>query len=128
MKVGAVVVRLPNLDDCAAYWTAAGIEHPALYPHDLAHAGRDGVVDEQQIVIQIERQPVGVVRSDGQRRSGDNLLGERALRQPQGGPNGGRVCSATEKSPARIVNAHTPLDARQLALDDQDFVRLPLRT
>ena len=61
----AVVVALPNLDDCVAERLAIGVENPAAEVRDLADRGRDAVVDEEQIVVGIERQLVGIERPLG---------------------------------------------------------------
>src|SRR6476646_3987276 len=58
--VGAVVVRLPDLDEGAADGRAVLIEHAAAHPGDGSDCGRDGVVDDDQIVVEIERQFIGI--------------------------------------------------------------------
>ena len=60
VDVSAVVVCLPDFYQCAANRAARAIEHPARHPGDFSNRGGCAVVDDEQIVVQIERQLIGV--------------------------------------------------------------------
>src|SRR5262249_48621489 len=64
--------------------------NPTAQVGDFADGGREGIVDDDQVVVGVQRQLVGVERSLGLPRSADQLLGERAADR-----EGGRTQSET---------------------------------
>lgn len=60
VDVSTVVVCLPDFYQCAANRAARAIEYPARHPGDFSNRGGCAVVDDEQIVVQIERQLIGV--------------------------------------------------------------------
>ena len=89
MQVNAVGITLPDLDERVADGFAAGVEHPAADVGDLAHAGRDPVVDDQQVVVGVEREMVRIIRSLGLRRRPGQRLGKGAGGGEEGGGEAG---------------------------------------
>jgi hypothetical protein len=83
VKISAMVVRLPDFDDRATDRSAGGIENTAAEPGDRAHCRGDGVVEDQQVVIPIERQVVRVVGAFCLRRGLDQRVGERAANREE---------------------------------------------
>ena len=69
VEVDAVGVALPDLDDGVADRVALGVEDAAGQVRDLADGRRDGVVDDDQVVVGVERQLVGVERPLGLARA-----------------------------------------------------------
>jgi hypothetical protein len=56
LEVGAVLVALPDLDDGIAQRLALGVEELAGEMRDLADGRRNCVVDDQQVVVGVERE------------------------------------------------------------------------
>ena len=87
VEIGAVVVRLPNLDQSVTHGVAVFVEDATGQPSDLTDRWRDTVVQDDQVVIGIERQLVGIKRPLGLLRRARQRLGERAgdreQRRPQ---------------------------------------------
>ena len=65
-----------------------GVEDPAGQVGDLADGRGDAVVDDDQVVVGVERQLVGVERPLGQRRGAGELLGEQAAGGEERGAQG----------------------------------------
>ena len=78
LEVGAVAVALPDLDDGVADRVALGVEDPAAQVRDLADRRGDRVVDDQQVVVGVERELGRVVRPLVLVRGAGQLLGEGA--------------------------------------------------
>ncbi len=84
MNVCAIVVGLPDLNQSVTQRSSITAEYASVQPGNLADRRCNVVVDANQIVIQIERHPVGIIRPDGLRRRQDELFGEKAaLREQQ---------------------------------------------
>jgi hypothetical protein len=81
VNVGPLAVHLPDLDDGVAHRIPLGIEDPPGQVRDLADGGRDGVVDDEQVVVGVQRELVRVERPLGLPRRADQLLGEQAARR-----------------------------------------------
>ena len=77
VDVGASLIDLPDLDNRVADRLPGRRGDPSRQMRDLADARRDGVVEDQQVVIGIERQLVRIKRPLGRhgRRAGE-LLGK----------------------------------------------------
>jgi hypothetical protein len=74
VDVGAVVIGLPDFDDGIPYRIAGAVEDAPAEPGDGTRGGCDGVVDDKQIVIAIERKSIGIVRPfSGRRREAECL-------------------------------------------------------
>ena len=80
-----MAVDLPDLDEGVADRVAPGVEDPAAQVGDLADGRRDAVVDDQQVVVGVERQLVGIERPLGLGRRPDQLVGEDARASVNGG-------------------------------------------
>ena len=81
VQVDALGVALPDLDQGVADRVALGVEDPAGQVGDLADGRGDAVVDDEQVVVGVERELVRVERPLGLGRGAGQLLGE----QPAGG-------------------------------------------
>ena len=68
VQVRAVVVGLPDLDQGVAQRIAVGVEYATDQVRHLANGRRDRVVDDQQVVVGVERQLVGIERTLGLQR------------------------------------------------------------
>ncbi len=78
MEVTGVVVHLPDLDDGVANGIAMRIEDSAGQVRNVADGRRDRIVDDEQIVVGIERQVIGIERPFRLRRRAHELFGEDA--------------------------------------------------
>ena len=56
MKISAVVVALPDFDHRIFYRTPAAVQDAPAEPGHFAHGGRDVVIENEKIVIGIERE------------------------------------------------------------------------
>src|SRR5262245_66094152 len=94
MQVDALTVALPDFDESVLHRAAAGVEDAAGEVRDLADGGRDAVVDDDQVVVGVERELVRVEGALGLRRRAREFVGEGAAE----GEEGGRECGAAEKA------------------------------
>ena len=78
MQVRSAVIALPDFDDRIANRRAARVEDASAEIRDLADGRRQRVVHDQQIVVRIEREMVGVKWSFGLLRCANEFLGECA--------------------------------------------------
>jgi hypothetical protein len=106
MEVGSVVVGLPDFDDGSADGAAGVVEDAAGDPEGSSGAGGDGVVDEDEVVVLIEREAVGVKGADGECGGADEFLSVGSFREPEGGGEGG----AAEEMPSRECVCHIRLE------------------
>jgi len=74
VQVDAAVIDLPDLDDRALDRLAGWRQHAAGQVRDLADSLRDAVVDDEQVVVGVQRQPVGVERAFGHARGAGQVL------------------------------------------------------
>jgi hypothetical protein len=79
---------MPDLDDGIANRIAFEVEDAAAQVRDLADGRRDGAVDDEQVVVRVERHLVGVERPLGLGGCAGEFLGEQARRGEGGGPQG----------------------------------------
>jgi hypothetical protein len=88
VEIGAVIVGLPDLDQRISHRLAMLVEDASGQPGDLADGRRDAVVHDDQVVVGIERELVGIERTLGLLRRARQSLGEsprdREHRRPQG--------------------------------------------
>ena len=88
MQVDAVAVDLPDLDDGAADRSAPPVEDAPPQVGNFAEGGRGRIADDDQVVVDVEREGVRIERPLGLTRRQDQLLGEEAGRRPErGGPD-----------------------------------------
>jgi hypothetical protein len=101
VQVHAVAVDLPDFHERVADRLTAGIENLPGKVRDLADRRRDAVVDDDEIVIGIERQAVGLDRAFGLRWSEREGFGECAADVPKGRQSqaGGGDCCIPDKLP-----------------------------
>lgn len=64
VNLGTVVAGLPDFNQSSTDRSAAPVKHAVRYSTDVAESGRDCIVDDEQIVVEIEEKLVRVVRSD----------------------------------------------------------------
>ena len=55
-QINAHAIDLPNLDGGVANWAAAGVNQAAAHVRDLAYGRRDRIVDDNQVVVGVQRQ------------------------------------------------------------------------
>src|SRR5688572_18115374 len=65
MQVRSVVIALPDFDGRIANRLAPRVEDTAGEMRNLADGGRDPVVDDEQIIVRVERQLIGIERPFG---------------------------------------------------------------
>ena len=97
MEVYTRGVALPDLDEGVANRLAACVENASAKPAHLADAGRGGVVENQQIVVRVERQLVRIERPLGLLGRERERLGESTGHSEKRGGNAQRL----EKMAAR---------------------------
>ena len=80
VDIDLVGVALPDFDGDAAHRTPRGGQHPTRQLGDLADGRSDPIVDNDQVVVGVERELVGIERPFfARRRAGEfELLGEHA--------------------------------------------------
>src|SRR6266511_5600129 len=99
MKVSPAVVALPNFDDCVPNRFACGTEDSSAHVGNLAHARSQRVVDDDQIVVGIERQMIWVERAFGLTWRENQLLRERTW-------HGEKCCSKPDTLEELAATAH----------------------
>src|SRR5262245_1562654 len=81
VQISAIVVTLPDFYDGVLDGASIGAENPPAQVGDFADGRRDRIVDNQQVVVGIQRQVIGVERPFGLRRRANQLLREEAGRR-----------------------------------------------
>ena len=76
LEVDAVTVALPEFDDRVANRVAMGVEDPAAQMRHVPHGGSDGIVDDEQVIVGIERQLGRVIWPFLDARRAGQFLGE----------------------------------------------------
>ena len=76
VDVGAIVIGLPDLEHGAAHGLAVLVEHTAAHPGDRANRRRNRIVDQEEVIVAIERQVVRIVWSERLVRRLDERLSE----------------------------------------------------
>src|SRR5262249_25073603 len=56
LEVSPIAVALPDLDNRVADWITPGIKDPAAQVRHVTHCGRNRVVDNEQVVVSVERE------------------------------------------------------------------------
>ena len=92
VDVGPVVVDLPDLDQGVPHRVALGVEDAAGQVGHLADGRRDAVVDDEQVVVGVERELVRIKRPLGLPGRAHQLVGEQAAGR-EGGRAQGQPCS-----------------------------------
>jgi len=69
---------VPDFDQRSSHGLARAIQDATADPRDRTDGRRNGIVDDDQIVIRIHRHFVRIVRPFGLRRRENQLIGERA--------------------------------------------------
>jgi len=65
MNVGSYAIGLPDFDNGVFDRVAGAFEDAAAEPGNGFNAGGDGLVDDEQIVVAIQREGVGIIESFG---------------------------------------------------------------
>ena len=78
VEVSALVIGLPDFDQGIAHRIAMFVEDATGQPSDLADGRRDAVVHDDEVVVRIERQLVGIERTLRLLRRACQRLGESA--------------------------------------------------
>src|SRR4051812_14919120 len=78
VQVNAIVVHLPNLHERVAERLPAAIENSSGQVRDLANGQRERVVDDEQIIVCIQRKVVGIKWSFGLSWRAQQFLGKGA--------------------------------------------------
>ena len=92
MEVGAKVINLPDFDERVAKWRAGGVENLPAQMGDNADRGRDRIVDDQKVIVGVQRKMVGIERPLGGLGCADTaleFLGEDAALEEPGRGRGG---------------------------------------
>ena len=76
LQISSVFVALPDFDHGVAQWVSAGIQDPPTQMGNRADCRCDPIIDDQQIVIGIQRQLVRKERSFGGCRSPGQFFGK----------------------------------------------------
>src|SRR5213593_4320557 len=63
MDVGTSIVRMPDFKMCIADGISAAVENSSAQVKNGSDGGRDVVVDDEQIIVSIQRQIRGVIRA-----------------------------------------------------------------
>jgi hypothetical protein len=84
MNVRRAAIHLPDFHERAAHGLSTGAEDASGEIGDFANGGRDGVVDNQQVIIGIERHLIGIVRTFGEARRSHQLVRKEAGRGERG--------------------------------------------
>jgi hypothetical protein len=79
MEINTAVIALPDFDECVLDRIAVGIQKPSTQVGDLADRRRKAVVDDDQIVIGIERQMIRIKRAFRLPRGADQFFGEQSI-------------------------------------------------
>ena len=96
MKIDAVIVYLPDLDDGILDGRAARVQDAAGEVGNVAHGRRDRIIDDDQVIVGIERQLVRIEGPLGQAGGARKLFGEGARYEKHGRAN----CQAAAQQPA----------------------------
>src|SRR5262245_10616830 len=90
MQIDSVAINLPDLDHSVSNRTSLGIEQLASEMRDLSNRRRNAVVDDDQIVVRIEREPVRIKRPFRLPWSQRKRFGKCASHVPERWPNNRR--------------------------------------
>ena len=88
MQINTLRIALPNLHDRSANRRAVRPQDASAEIRHFAQGGSRGIVDDQQIVIRIERQMVGIKRPFSLLRRAEKLFCKRAGRCEKGEAQG----------------------------------------
>ena len=63
VQIDPVVIHLPDFNDRIADRFSHRTESPSSEVRDLSHSGRDGVVDDQQVIVSVQGERVRIERA-----------------------------------------------------------------
>src|SRR5579872_3994963 len=124
VDVRPFAIHLPDLHDRVPDRMPARVENAAAEVRDLAHGRGDMVVDDDQVVIRIERKPIRIERSLRLPRCAHELLGEsRAAREQEnaGGASSEEAATAvgqTVMARRGVESLHGTILSEQVLLDN----------
>src|ERR1051326_7041898 len=95
VQINTLVVHLPDLHQCVANRLAAAIEHPPAQVRDRSQRGGDAVINDDEIVVSVQRKVVGVKRTFGLLRRANQFLSKSAWN----GEEGRSEAQAAEEAP-----------------------------
>jgi hypothetical protein len=93
-------------DEGVADGVALGVEDTPAEVRHLADGRRDGVVDDQQVVVGVQRQLVGVERPLGLLRGAHQFVGEGARRGQEDAAGCGQPAQEAPAGRVRIEQSH----------------------
>src|SRR5207247_8510414 len=99
-QVNSVVVNLPDLDQHVADRIAPGVEDAPAEVRDLTDRGCNAIIDDDEVVVGIERQVVGIKRPVRLTRRERELFGEEAAKQDRRAERRGSESPAATKKAA----------------------------
>src|SRR5436309_40261 len=73
VQINALAIHLPDFHQRITNWIPFGIEDASAQMSYFADGGSNGVVDNDQVVVRIERQTVGIERTFGLARGPHQL-------------------------------------------------------
>ena len=90
VQVNPVGIALPNFHQRIAHRFSAGIEHPSAHIAHLTHRWGQGVVDDDQVIVGVQRQMVWIVGPLGGGGGSRQGLSEGTNRSEASGDGTGR--------------------------------------
>jgi hypothetical protein len=105
VEIGPVAVDLPDLDYRPSHWFASGVEHATSEMGNLPNPRREGVVEDQQVVVGVEGKLVGIEGPFGRRRSSREFFRQQAG-CGEGGRHEGRVLQELATVGEEVVDIH----------------------
>src|SRR5262249_54177162 len=78
VQVDTLAIRLPDLDESISNRVSLLIQDPPAQMRDLPDGWRDSLIDNDEVVIRVQRQFVGIKRSFGLPRGAHQVLSECA--------------------------------------------------
>ena len=88
VEIDAVIIDLPDFDEGIAHRLAGSAKNAAGQMGYLAQCRRERIVDNDQIVVGVQRQLVGIERALGQSRRDGQLFGPGSPGKRSGGRQG----------------------------------------
>ena len=85
VQIRAAIVALPDFDDGIANRLTARIEDAPAHVGHFTHGRREAVIDDEQVVVGVERQVIGIEWPFGLARRAHQFLGQDAGDGEEGG-------------------------------------------
>ena len=89
VQIGAVVIHLPDFDEHISQRFSVTVEYSTGEMSYFTDGGRDRVIDDNQVIIRVQRQVIGIEGAFGLLRRSHQILGEGAGSQKMGCGDGG---------------------------------------